>query len=119
MREPDQQENKMKCVIEDGKKAVYNPEEEEIEFTEKFKEVENIYKYYEKMQEERKDPPEKLKIVILEGKEVAFNPEEDEDPRLVKAIMEAEKEETFGPYTYEEFHDWIEREAKKDDKDED
>lgn len=62
---------------------------------------------------------EKLKVVIVDGKEVAYNPEEEEDPRLVAAIMEAEKEESVGPMTYEEFHDWIEKEAKKEDNDED
>jgi hypothetical protein len=46
---------------------------------------------------------EKLKVVMIDGKEVAFNPEEEEDPRLVKAIMEAEKEESIGPMTLEEF----------------
>ncbi|MEN4006631.1 MAG: hypothetical protein PQ964_04675 [Methanobacteriaceae archaeon] len=34
-----------------------------------------------------------MKVVEVDGKKVEFNPEED--PRLVKAIMEAEKEESI------------------------
>lgn len=74
-----------------NKNAEIEDKEEEIEF----KDVNDIYEYYMKQREERKEPPEKLKIVMLDGKEVAFNPEEEEDPRLVKVIMEAEKEPTI------------------------
>ncbi|MEN4019485.1 MAG: hypothetical protein PQ971_05650 [Methanobacterium sp.] len=41
----------------------------------------------------RKKIHKNLKVVEVDGKKVEFNPEED--PRLVKAIMEAEKEESI------------------------
>lgn len=104
----------MKCVALVGEEASHNPEEEkEVEFTEKFKKVEDIYEYYRERQEERKDPPEKLKVVVLDGKEVAYNPEEEEDPRLVRAIMEAEKEESIEVDDVDEYFENMRKEARK------
>lgn len=56
---------------------------------------------------------EKLKVVIVDGKEVAYNPDEEEDPRLVKAIMEAEKEETIHVDNVDEYFEKMREDARK------
>ncbi len=55
---------------------------------------------------------EKLKVVMIDGKEVAFNPEEEEDPRLVKAIMEAEEEDFIEIDDVDEYFENMRKEAR-------
>ncbi len=57
----------------------------------------------------------KVKTVIVDGKEVMYNPEEEEDPRLVKAILEAEKGEFTEPMTLEQFRKHMEELTEDED----
>lgn len=55
----------------------------------------------------------KMKVVILDGKEVTYNLDEEEDPRLVKAIMEAEKEDFIEIDNVDEYFENMRKEARK------
>lgn len=96
------------------KKVEVQDNEEELEFTEIFKDVEDIYEYYKKQLEEKKYPPEKLRVVVLDGQERAYNPEEEEDPRLVKAIMEAEQSGFIEVNDLDEYRKHVEDSVKDD-----